>query len=266
MLAYAVRRLVVAVPVVLAATFVVFLLVSLSGDPLADLKGRNPPPSAQVISGEEQRLHLDEPLVQRYWTWISGVATGDFGPSVRTNVDIGHEIATRVGVTFRLITLAVLLALLLAVVVGVLSAVKQYSRLDYGFTFLAFLFLSMPSFWFAILLKEAGISLNGLVGDQVGVHDRGGVRRGRRRRVGAAGRHLRPPRPADHLTGPVSFAAWSRFQRASMLDVLNSDYVRFARAKGLSRRRVVVRHALRTALIPMTTVMALDFATRSRVP
>ena len=261
MLAYAVRRLVVAVPVVLAATFVVFLLVSLSGDPLADLKGRNPPPSAQVISGEEQRLHLDEPLVQRYWTWISGVATGDFGPSVRTNVDIGHEIATRVGVTFRLITLAVLLALLLAVVVGVLSAVKQYSRLDYGFTFVAFLFLSMPSFWFAILLKEAGISLNGLVGDQV-VYTIGEgsvvVEGGAWAQLADTFGHLVLPTISLAL---ISFGAWSRFQRASMLDVLNSDYVLFARAKGLSRRRVVVRHALRTALIPMTTVMALDFAT-----
>ncbi|MEO3886336.1 ABC transporter permease [Nonomuraea sp. B5E05] len=261
MLTYTLRRLLIAVPVIVASTFTVFLLVTMAGDPLAGLKGRNPPPSPQVIAVEEQRLHLDEPPLQRYWTWITGVVQGDFGPSVRTNVDIGHEIAARFGVTLRLIAVAVLLALVLAVVVGVISAVKQYSGIDYGFTFAAFLFLSMPSFWFAVLLKQGGISLNNLIGDQV-VYTIG------EKSViveGGAWAHLADA--AGHMVLPtislalLSFGAWSRFQRASMLDVLNSDYVLFARAKGLSRRRVVVRHALRTALIPMTTVTALDFAT-----
>nr|WP_236666872.1 ABC transporter permease [Nonomuraea sp. K271] len=251
----------ISIPVIVASTFVVFLLVTMAGDPLAGLKGRNPPPSPQVIAVEEQRLHLDEPPLQRYWTWITGVAQGDFGPSVRTNVDIGHEIAARFGVTLRLVAVAVLLALVLAVVVGVISAVKQYSGIDYGFTFAAFLFLSMPSFWFAVLLKQGGISLNNLLGDQVvyTIGDRSVIVEG--------GAWAQLADTAGHMVLPtislalLSFGAWSRFQRASMLDVLNSDYVLFARAKGLSRRRVIVRHALRTALIPMTTVTALDFAT-----
>lgn len=260
MLNYALRRFLVAIPVIVASTFAVFLLVTLSGDPLANLKGRNPPPSPQVIAVEAQRLHLDEPPLQRYWTWITGVVRGDFGPSVRTNLDIGHEIATRFGVTVRLIAVAVVLALALAVVVGVLSAVKQYSGIDYGFTFAAFLFLSMPSFWFSVLLKQGGISLNNLVGDRV-VYTIG-----ERSVVVEGGAWAQLADAAGHMVLPtislalISFGAWSRFQRASMLDVLNSDYVMFARAKGLSRRRVVVRHALRTALIPMTTVTALDFA------
>lgn len=137
MLIYTVRRVLVAVPIMLVSTFLVFLLVSFSGDPLADLKGRNPPPSPQVIQVEKERLHLDQPLVQRYWTWITGVVQGDFGPSIRKNVDIGHEVATRFGVTFRLIFLAILVALVLAVAAGVISAVKQYSGVDYGFTFVA---------------------------------------------------------------------------------------------------------------------------------
>lgn len=261
MLAYAVRRLAVAVPIILVSTFVVFLLVTFSGDPLATLKGRNPPPSPQVIQVERHRLHLDQPLAERYWTWITGVLHGDFGPSVRTNIDIGHEIATRIGVTFRLIFLAILVALILAVIVGVISAVKQYSGIDYGFTFTAFLFLSMPSFWFAILLKQAGVSLNNLVGDQV-VYTIG------EKSVavsGGAWAHLLDT--TGHMVLPtislalISFGAWSRFQRASMLEVMSSDYVLFARAKGLSRSRVIVRHGLRTALIPLTTVTALDFAT-----
>ncbi len=260
MLSYTLRRLLVAVPVVIASTFIVFILVTLSGDPLANLKGRNPPPSPQVIAVEEQRLHLDQPVLQRYWTWITGVVQGDFGPSVRTNVDIGHEIVTRFGVTLRLIAFAVVLALLLAIVVGVVSAVKQYSGLDYGFTFAAFLFLSMPSFWFAVLLKQGGISLNNLVGEPV-VYTIGEksvvVEGGTWAHLVDAGSHLILPTISLAL---ISFGAWSRFQRASMLDVLNSDYVLFARAKGLSRRRVVVKHALRTALIPMATITALDFA------
>ncbi|GAA2680780.1 ABC transporter permease [Nonomuraea recticatena] len=259
-LTYTFRRLLISIPVIVASTFVVFLLVTMSGDPLANLKGRNPPPSPQVIAVEEHRLHLDQPVLQRYWTWMTGVVRGDFGPSVRTNLDIGHEIAARFGVTLRLIAVAVVLALLLAVVVGVLSAVKQYSSIDYGFTFAAFLFLSMPSFWFAVLLKQGGISLNQLVGDQV-VYTIG-----EKSVVVDGGVWAQLADAAGHMVLPtislalISFGAWSRFQRASMLDVLNSDYVLFARAKGLTRRRVVVRHALRTALIPMTTVTALDFA------
>ena len=260
MLTYTIRRLLVSIPVVVASTFIVFLLVTLSGDPLANLKGRNPPPSPEVVAVEAARLHLDQPVLQRYWTWITGVVHGDFGPSVRTNVDIGHEIVARFGVTLRLIAVAVILALLLAVVVGVVSAVKQYSGIDYGFTFAAFLFLSMPSFWFAVLLKQGGISLNNLLGGQVVSTI------GEKSVVVEGGTWAQLTDAAGHLVLPtislalISFGAWSRFQRASMLDVLNSDYVLFARAKGLSRRRVVVRHALRTALIPMATITALDFA------
>jgi len=138
--------------------------------------------------------------------------------------------------------------------------VKQYSVVDYSATFLGFLFLSMPAFWFAILLKQGGIAFNNTVGEQV---------------VYTIGDASVPP-PTDtfarfadiagHIVLPtialalISYAAWSRFQRASMLEVMNSDYVRLARSKGLSRRRVMVKHALRTALIPLVTVTALDLA------
>ena len=154
-----------------------------------------------------------------------------------------------------------IVAVILAIVVGVISAVKQYSLTDYTFTFTGFIFLSMPIFWFAILLKEGGIWLNDNVfGTRV--FDT----------IGEAS--IPPPHGfwhvlADdfgHLILPticlamVSYAAWSRFQRGAMLEVLNSDYIRLARSKGLSRRRVMVKHALRTALIPLTTVTALDIA------
>ncbi len=260
MFAYAVRRLFIAIPVVIVSTFVTFLLVSLSGDPLADLKAKNPRPPESVIRLAEHRLRLDQPLMERYWHWLTGVVHGDFGPSVQTTLNIRTEIIHRLGVTFRLVALAMIFAALLAVIVGVISAVKQYSVTDYVFTFTGFLFLSLPVFWFAILLKQAGIHINLAVGQTVfyTIGDRS---------VGysADGWHMFL-NEVGHLILPtitlalVSFAAWSRYNRASMLDVLNSDYVRLARAKGLSRRRVMIKHALRTALIPLVTVIGLDLA------
>ncbi len=258
MLAYAVRRVLVSVPILVIATFVVFVMVSLSGDPLSELKTRNPPPPPRTFELEAQRLHLDEPLLARYWNWLTGVLHGDFGPSVQSTQVIGPELAERFLVTFRLIGVAMLLALVLAVIVGVISAVKQYSGTDYTFTFFGFLFLAMPSFWFAILLKEAGISVNDAVGRQVlftigdsSVYVEGGTWAWITDILG----HMILPTISLAL---LSFAAWSRFQRASMLDVLTSDYVRLARAKGLRRGTVMTRHALRTALIPLVTVTALD--------
>ncbi len=261
MLAYALRRLLISVPILLASTFVVFVMSALSANPLSDLQARNPPPPPHVIELERQRLNLDEPLLERYWNWLIGLFQGDFGPSVHSTMDIGSEVIDRFGVTFRLIFLAMFVALILAILVGVVSAVKQYSKLDYSATFFGFLFLAMPSFWFAILLKEAGISINNSVGDQVlytigdsSVHISGGTWDQFLDILG----HMILPTISLAL---LSFAAWSRFQRASMLEVLNSDYVRLARAKGLRRGTVMRKHALRTALIPLTTVTALDLGT-----
>jgi peptide/nickel transport system permease protein len=162
-------------------------------------------------------------------------------------------------VTLRMVILASILAIVLAIGAGVLSAVKQYTPTDYTFTFLGFLFLSMPVFWLAALLKEYGaIRLNKLFGEQV-VYTVGAETPNL---TGSFGDKL--ANYAGHLVLPtvalalISFAAWSRYQRATMLDVLGSDYIRLARAKGLSRSRVMTRHALRNALIPLVTVVAID--------
>lgn len=261
MLAYTVRRFAVAIPIVLASTFVSFVVVALSGSPLSKLRARNPPVPPRVIRLEKQRLYLDEPLLERYWIWLTGIVQGDFGPSTRENVQIGAELIDRWLTTMRLVGGAVVLALLLAVIVGVVSAVKQYTATDYTATFFGFLFLAMPTFWFAVLLKQAGISYNNATDSQTFYT------------IGASSVFFTEPGTWEyildilgHMVLPtitlalISFAAWSRYQRAAMLEVLGSDYVRFARAKGLGRRRVLVNHALRTALIPLTTVVALDFS------
>jgi peptide/nickel transport system permease protein len=258
MTSFIIRRLLIAIPLVVLSSVLVFLLVANSGDPLADLKSRNPPVPAQVIADREHQLGLDKPLPQRYVSWITNFVRGDMGLSIR-GVEVRPLLWQRLKVTLRMVILASILAIVLAIGAGVLSAVKQYTPTDYTFTFLGFLFLSMPVFWLAALLKEYGaIRLNSLFDKQV-VYTVGAETPNL---TGSLGHRLADY--AGHLILPtlalalISFAAWSRYQRATMLDVLGSDYIRLARAKGLSRSRVMVRHALRNALIPLVTVVAID--------
>ena len=261
MVTFVIRRLLVAIPVLLFASVLVFLLVANSGDPLAELKARNPPVPESVIELRERELNLDKPQPQRYVTWLTNFVQGDLGISARTRQPVAPLLFSRMLVTLRMVLAAAIIAALLAVVVGVISAVRQYSAIDYTATFTGFVFLSMPVFWLAGLLKEyAGIRINQLFGEQIvyTVGDRSPLL--------AGGFFDRMADYAGHLLLPtlalvlIQFAGWSRYQRASMLDVLNSDYIRLARAKGLSPRRVMTRHALRTALIPIVTVVAIDFA------
>lgn len=264
MIAYAIRRLLVSIPVLLVSSFLVFSLIANSGDPLEALRVTNPPTPPETIALEAQRLYLDLPWYERYWVWLTNIVQGDFGPSVNVTENINSEIWSRLFVTMRLVLLAMGVALILAIIVGVTSAVKQYSKVDYTATFFGFLFLATPSFWLAILLKEAGIFANQVDGDPES-------------RVfftyGDRSAYLPDPTTlnrvmdiAGHMILPtislalITFASWSRFQRASMLEVLSSDYIRLARAKGLRWRKVLTKHGLRTALIPLTTVSALDFA------
>jgi peptide/nickel transport system permease protein len=259
MLSFIIRRLLIAIPLVLLSSVLVFVLVANSCDPLAELRGRNPPVSPQVIQAREHELGLDKPMPQRYVSWLTNFAQGDMGKTIR-GVEVRPLLWQRLKITLRMVILASILAVLLAVGAGVLSAVRQYTATDYTFTFLGFLFLSMPVFWLAALLKEYGaIRLNKLFGEQV-VYTVGAetpnLTGGLGTRLADYAGHLILPTLALAL---IQFAAWSRYQRATMLDVLGSDYIRLARAKGLSRSRVMVRHALRNALIPLVTVVAIDF-------
>ena len=258
MLGFVLRRILTSVLVVAVASVAVFAMVAGLGDPLADLRVRNPPPPAEVIERRRQALDLDKPVVERYGLWLNRVVRGDLGRDNR-----GQEVAPilwrRLQITLRMVVVAVLIALVLAVLVGVFSAVRQHSLGDHVATFAGFLFLSMPVFWLAALLKEYGaIRVNRLFGTRlvstVGAQspDLAG---GFWHRMGDYASHLALPALALAL---VTFAAWSRYQRAAMLDVLDADYVRLARAKGVSPRGVLFRHALPNALIPLTTVVAVD--------
>ncbi|HKT01175.1 MAG TPA: ABC transporter permease [Rugosimonospora sp.] len=262
MLAYAIRRVLISIPVLIGSSMLVFLMGKLSGDPLEPLRLTNPPVPPETIRLEEHRLGLDVSWPQQYWNWIRGlVLHGYWGPSVHATDDIGAELGSALWVTLRLVVASVLIALTLAVITGVVSAMRQYSALDYTATFFGFLFLSMPVFWFGILLKSAGIWYNEnvhadtfyTIGDRsVFLTDNSFWSQVR----DVAGHMILP----TVVLGLAVYAAWSRFTRASMLEVLNSDHVRLARAKGLRARRVLIRHALRNALIPLTTISALDIA------
>lgn len=275
MLVYLTRRLLLMIPMLFAATLVCFGLVDTTGDPVqsqifAIESSTGEPVPPEVEEAMRAELYHDRSSVERYWVWLTGIGgngdigllQGKWGPSVQgSGHDIGEEIGDRLVVTLRLVLIAIVMSTGLAIVTGVVSAVKQYSRTDYLLTFIGFLALAMPTFWLAELLKQGGVAFNNSVGSTV-FYTFGASSPDTRSFslwesfTDSAG-HLILPTLALMLTG---YAAISRYQRAAMLEVLNSDYVRLARAKGVRNRTVMRRHALRTALIPIATFAPLAAA------
>jgi peptide/nickel transport system permease protein len=254
-LAYVARRVLTTIPLLLLGTFIIYVLVSISGDPLLKF-------ATCVLCDQSaydriiELYQLDRPIPVRYLGWITNALQGDFGPAVSYGMqDAGALVMERAANSARLAIPAFLIIATVAVTLGVYSAVNQYSRLDYTVTGLSFLGISLPTFVFALLLQTLAIILLEATGWRpffvTGM-----------RTVAQDGwldmlrAHVLPV-----LTLVlVLTASESRFQRAAMLEVINSDYIRTARAKGLPRRTVVLRHGLRNALIPMVTIWALDFA------
>jgi peptide/nickel transport system permease protein len=145
----------VAIPILLASSFVMFFLVTISGDPLADLRQSTNPNVDQLIAARRQRLNLDQGFFERYVDWLNGIIRGDFGQN-RDGQDVSALLSAAITTTFRLVILATVLSIVIGVVVGIITAVRQYSIIDYSSTFAAFLFFSLPVFWVAVLLKEFG--------------------------------------------------------------------------------------------------------------
>lgn len=256
---FTIRRILSSILVLLASSLLVFSLAVASFDPIAAFRTRQPPPPPEFFANLRDQYGLDDPFFVRYWSWLSGVVTGDFGES-NFGTAVGPELMQRLSVTARMVVAAMILAILLAIVVGVLTAVRQYKPEDYFFTFLTYVLIALPTFWFAALLKEfVAIQFNEVVGQTV-LYTLGEESPA----IGLYGTtseiwwdrlgHLILPTIS---LAALSYAAWSRYQRATMLDVLGSDYMRLARAKGLPYGRALLRHGLRNALIPLTTVVAL---------
>ncbi len=253
MLVFIVRRLLYSTPVLLATSFLIFTAVSLSGDPAARLKA-NPRFSPALIKQIEHKYKLDRPIPVRYWFWLKDVTTNKLGVSLNTNQPIWPDIKRVMTHTAQLIRTSELIAISLGILVGVYSAIRQYSIFDYTFTSLSFLGFAMPTFWLALLLQILFVNIY-LKWDVRIFYTSGLNNPGESAFSLDRIRHLALPVATLVI---INFAAYSRFMRASMLEVINSDYVRTARAKGLTELGVITHHVVRNALIPLVTVIALN--------
>lgn len=242
----------------LVATFLAFALAALTFDPLGRLQSRNPPPPQSTIDAKRAELRLDEPIPQRFVAWLGDAVQGDFGRSVVNN-SISDELPRRIGVSLRLFLLGTVVGIGLGVILGVASAIRQYRFSDYAATFFSFVILSTPVFLLGLLLKYLALELNSAAGAQLLVFT-GETTPGFQGGFGAAlvdrVQHLILPTLTIAL-GQIAY--YSRYQRSAMLDVLGSDFLRTAQAKGLTRRRALFKHGLRTALVPMATLFAFGF-------
>lgn len=256
MLSFAVRRLLYSIPVILVGSFILFWAVRSAFDPLVKIRAIRDP---EVIARETERLGLDQGIIVQYWRWLSGFLTGDWGTSSRTSGDVLPMIQSALTVTLQLLIWSLIFATIAAVLVGVWSALRQYSPSDYALTGLAYVGLAIPAFWFGLILIQflAVWPQQALGWSEPPFYFIGLSSVDKEGSLLDAARHMVLPILALTI-GLV--AVWSRFTRTSMLDALSSDYVRTARAKGVPQHRVVINHALRNAWGPLITVIAIDSA------
>jgi peptide/nickel transport system permease protein len=249
MTAFLARRVALIVPTLFFVSLLIFGLQRLlPGDPALAMAGEDRDPT--VVAFLRQQYHLDAPLPQRYWLWIKGVAEGDLGESIRIKRPVKDLILEKLPVTGELAGLAMLIALAIGVPAGIIAAVKHDTAIDYGATMAALWGLSIPNFWLGILLillfsvTLGWLPASGFVSPAESLKQN----------------LLTLIMPAFVLGNAIA-AVMMRHTRSAMLQVLSSDYVRTARAKGLSQSRVVLHHALRNSLIPVVTLGALEFGT-----
>lgn len=242
MFAYVIRRILYAVPVVWGVVTVVFILMAVvPGDPARIMMGqRGDPETLERIRAD---LGLDLPLYQQYFKFLKDIARGDLGTSYRSNEKVTRAIMDRFGATMRLALWAMILASLIGVAAGILSAVKQYSLFDYSAMVVAISGVSAPVFWVGLLLLLIfAYGLDWVPG------------------VGYGGGDWRYMILPVVTLGVRPAALIARLTRSCMLDVLNQDYIRTARAKGLAEKVVVLRHGLKNALIPVVTIIGTQVA------
>ena len=249
MLQYLLKRLAAIIPTVFFVTIIIFGLQQLlPGDPAVILAGENQDPD--VIAYLQKKMHLDEPLPVRYAYWISGVFHGDLGESLRIQQPVLDLIREKLPVTLQLAGMAMVIALLIGIPAGIVSAVGKDTVWDYAANVIALWGLSTPNFWLGILMILVfSVQLGWLPAS-------GYVSPFEDLKANLAAMIM----PAFVLGNAIA-AVLMRHTRSAMLQVLNADYVRTARAKGLNERTVVLKHALRNALTPIITLGALEFGT-----
>lgn len=248
---YVTRRLFQMIPLLLGISIIIFGIIQAApGGPEAIFLNTGRFIDPQVIENFRHRLGLDQPVYIQYLRWIGAALTGDLGISFETGRSVSTMIIERLPATIELMLIAFVFAAIIAIPLGIFSALKQYSFFDFLITGLSFLGIAMPVFWFGLMLQllfsvnlgwlpTSGRSTVGIdtFGDQL--------------------RHLILPGIVLSLR---YIAGWSRYMRASLLNVVRADYIRTARAKGLTENKILIRHAIQNALIPVVSIMALDLA------
>ena len=253
------RRLGNYVVLLALASFLTFTLTSLTFTPLNSLLQRNPRPPQAVIDAKAAELDLDKPVPLRYANWVSGAVRGDFGTTVNGQ-PVSDELWRRIGVSLRLLVIGSIVGTVIGVLVGAWGAVRQYRMSDRVITALSLLIISTPTFVLAGLLILAALRVNSVLGVQLFEYT------GETSPDAVGGPWNQFTDRLQHLVLPtmtlalMAIAGYSRYQRNAMLDVLGQDFIRTARAKGLTRRQALFKHGLRTALIPMATLFAYSVA------
>jgi peptide/nickel transport system permease protein len=251
---YILRRALYSIPVLIITSFLIFTFVQISGDPLTQVRAI-PRVSQETIEGIIDRNHLEDPIVVQYGHWVKSVFTDQFGNTLLGDQPIFPDIRRVLGNTLQLILLAEAISIVLAAIMGVISAIKQYSIFDYVSTTFSFLGFATPVFFLALLLQILFTNIYLSTGVRI-FYTSGLSTPGAENFIIDRLQHLALP---IITLAVLNIANYSRYVRASMLEVVNSDYVRTARAKGVRERKVVMRHALKNALIPFVTAIAVNF-------
>lgn len=236
---YIIKRLLLLIPVILGVTFIVFFIMHLTpGDPAKIALGENAP--QEQVDRMREEMGLNDHFLIQYARFVKKAATGDFGRSYDTKKPVFDEVFSRFPATLRLTIAGIIIAVLIGIPVGIISATKQYSILDYSTMILALLGVSMPNFWLGLMLILFFSVRQGWLPS------------------GGSGTLAHIILPAITLGTGVA-AIITRMTRSSMLEVIRQDYIRTARAKGVAENVVINKHALKNALIPIVTVIGLQF-------
>ncbi|MFQ6179578.1 nickel ABC transporter permease [Bacillus paranthracis] len=239
MLMFIFRRILQLVPVLFGVVFVVFLIMQMvPGDPALLIAGEGA--SKETVEQIRHQLGLDKPFIMQYFSYIGNILQGDFGVSIRSNRPVLDEVLIRLPITIELALCSIVIAVVIGMIAGIISATKQYSWTDVSIMIIALLGVSLPSFWFGLMLIF-------YFSVQIQIFP-----------VSGWGTWMHMVLPALTL-GASGAAIVARMTRSSMLDVIRQDYIRTARAKGVKERVVIYKHALRNALIPVITVVGLQF-------
>jgi peptide/nickel transport system permease protein len=257
---YLIRRTLQLIPVLLGAILISFVILSLVSNPFAAMM-ENPKIRREDIQALIHAWGFDLPIYLRFFKWLGSVTKGNWGPSLLYPGYSAKEVILRsIPITIQVMGLSLILSVVIAIPLGIISAVRQYSKLDYGLTVFSFFGMSMPTFWFGLMMmivfsvwlkRPSGLPLL----PPGGIQTPG---------IESAALMPRILDRVQYLLMPVIVLAmnaigyWVRYQRSFMLEVLHQDYLRTARAKGLEERKVIYKHALRNALIPIITLIALS--------